>query len=663
MGKKLHTQFTDNKLIQLYHSLLLPRLIEEKMLKLLRQNRISKWFSGIGQEAISVGVSQAIQKHDFILPMHRNLGIFTGRNLDLYILFSQLFGKEDGYTKGIERSFHFGTFNHNIVGMISHLAANLPVADGLALSAKLRREDRIAVAFCGDGATSEGDFHEAVNLAAVWNLPVLFLIENNGYGLSTPVSQQFACKNLSDRALGYGIHGYTIDGNNVLEVYKTVQNAREEIVTKGKPIIIEAMTFRMRGHEEASGTAYVPKELMAEWAKKDPILKFESFLKSKNLLDDSKISEIHKSVNDSFKEPLNRALNAESISNINHIALEDLVFKPFEIQIESSNGSHTSKRFVDAIKDGLNSALEQDKSVVIMGQDIADYGGVFKVTEGFLEKFGSERIRNTPIIESAALGAAYGLALAGFKPVIEMQFSDFISCGFNQIINNIAKSHFRWSDGINITIRSPHGAGVGAGPFHSQSPEGWFMQQPGLKVLVPATVQDAQDMIFTAIQDPNPVLIFEHKKLYRSLKSDVSSLPLLTDYHKANVIKSGTDISLITYGFGVNYMLNEIENLESSLNCSIEIIDLRCLWPLDEETILNSVKKTGKAVLFQEANDQLGPLSQIAAILSEKAFEWLDAPIFRCSALNSPVPTNLILENKYLPYNRIAKIIEKALSY
>ena len=647
--------------LKLYKSLLLPRRIEERMLKLLRQNKISKWFSGIGQEAISVGVTLVAKQDDFILPMHRNLGVFTTRNVPLYTLFCQLFGKVDGFTKGRDRSFHFGTLDHKIVGMISHLAAMMPVADGIALAKKLKQEDSVAFSFCGDGATSEGDFHEALNLAAVWKLPVVFVIENNGYGLSTPVSEQYACKNLSDRAEGYGMTGFSIDGNNLLEVMETMEKARE-LALDGQPVLVEANTFRMRGHEEASGTAYVPDDLFEEWKEKDPVSRFEKFLIDENLADEKQIKQIIKETDDSFKSDLEKALNAAEPAFNEAEEMEAVYGNELPVISSRSNGSSSEKRFVDALQLSLKQAFEEDEKFLILGQDIAEYGGVFKITEGFLDQFGKDRIRNTPIIESGALGAAMGLALEGYKPVVEMQFADFITCGFNQIVNNIAKTHYRWSPPLNITIRAPHGGGVGAGPYHSQSPEGWFMQVPGLKIVVPSTVKDAQNLLYSSLYDPNPVLFFEHKKLYRSLKAETSDSAKFEPLGKAKVRREGSDASIITFGMGVQWALEAAEEF-SRKGASIEVLDLRTLLPLDKEAIKSTVQKTGRVLLLQEASLTLGPISEIAAIITEEYFEHLDAPVMRCASLDMPIPFSKELENGFMAISSLEKKLSSLINY
>ena len=659
-------RLTQKQALEIYRELLLPRLIEERMLKLLRQNRISKWFSGIGQEAISVGVGITMETDDYILPMHRNLGVFTTRRVPLYELFCQLLGRADGFTGGRDRSFHFGSPEHNIFGMISHLGSTMPVADGIALAQKLNNSGQIAVSFCGDGATSEGDFHEALNLAGVWKLPVIFLIENNGYGLSTPVSDQSACEKFADKAAGYGLKSVRIDGNNIFAVRKALKRARE-LAVSGEPVLIEAVTFRLRGHEEASGTFYVPDKEFEEWHEWDPVHRYEDWLVDQNFLaGQDEIDEIRLEIRAHFKEELNRALKAEEpvYNEKEQVELAALSPQP-KITVKrsrSGNGKATEKRFIDALRHSLKQAFEEDETCLIMGQDIAEYGGVFKVTEDFVELFGKERVRNTPIIESGAIGAAIGLAIEGFKPVVEMQFADFISCGFNQIVNNLAKSRYRWTPDLNVTIRAPHGAGVGAGPFHSQSPEGWFMQIPGLRILIPSNVEDAQNMLYTAVFDPNPVLFFEHKKLYRSIRSETADHCRIIDIESANVVRSGTDATIITYGLGVHWALEEAE-IRSNEGVELEVIDLRSLAPIDWNTVLDSVRKTSRALLLQEPSEIMGPMSELSSVITERAFEHLDAPVMRCSSLNTPIPYSKELEAGYLASHRFKERLNQLLEY
>jgi len=661
---------TNEVLVDLYKSILFPRLIEEKMLVLLRQGRISKWFSGIGQEAIAVGVTKALDMDEWIMPLHRNLGVFTTRNMPLSKLFKQWQGNKDGYSKGRERSFHFGSKEHHICGMISHLGPQMALADGVALAHKLKKESKISVAFTGDGGTSEGDFHEALNVAAVWDLPVIFIIENNGYGLSTPTDEQYRCKNLVDKAVGYGIEGIQIDGNNILEVYETIKEARNFCIKNQKPYLIECMTFRMRGHEEASGVKYVPKHLFDMWEQKDPIKNFETWLKEENILSEGEIEEIRANTKTHIEAELAIGFNSEHLLP-NTIEEVNDVYAPrinrAQTVIDNSttnevifNGTQSEKKFINAISDAIEQSLQRFDDFVVMGQDIAEYGGAFKVTEGFVEKFGKERIRNTPICESAIVGAALGLSLKGMKSMMEMQFADFATVGFNQIINNLAKIHYRWGQPADVVVRMPTGGGVGAGPFHSQSNEAWFVHTPGLKVVYPSSPIDAKGLLVAAINDPNPVLFFEHKGLYRSVSGMVPDDYYEIEIGKAKHVKAGTDISIITYGAGVHWALDYQKN---NTHISIDILDLRTLLPLDYDAIKASVMRTGKVLILHEDSLIGGIGGEISAWINEHCFTSLDAPILRCASLDTPIPFNLDLEKNFMAYSRLGETVERLMKY
>lgn len=637
------------KLLELYKGMLKPRMIEEKMLILLRQGKISKWFSGIGQEAISVGVTQALKESEYILPMHRNLGVFTSRNIPLNRLFSQWQGKQSGFTQGRDRSFHFGTQEYKIIGMISHLGPQLGVADGIALADMLRRKKRVTAVFTGEGATSEGDFHEALNVASVWNLPVLFCIENNGYGLSTPTNEQYKCEHLADRAKGYGMESRIIDGNNILEVYTKVDELCKAMRRRPRPVLLEFKTFRMRGHEEASGTKYVPEKLMKEWGKKDPISNYEDFLLAEGVLTQEYIEDLKEEITEEINKNLQLAFDEDEVGSIESKELKE-VYHDFDYQyIEPKSDSKESIRFVDAISQGLEQSMYRHNELIIMGQDVADYGGVFKITEGFVPKFGKSRVRNTPICESAIVSTAMGLSINGMKAVVEMQFADFVSSGFNPIVNYLAKVNYRWNEKADVVIRMPCGGGVGAGPFHSQTNEAWFTKTPGLKVVYPAFPYDAKGLLNTAINDPNPVLFFEHKGLYRSIKGDVPTDYYTVPFGKAKLLKEGKALTVVTYGAGVHWAL---EVLEKHPEIDVDVLDLRTLQPLDTESIYNSVKKTGKLIILQEDTLFGGIASDIAAMVMENCFEYLDAPVKRVGSLETPVPFAKSLETNYLPKNR-----------
>lgn len=650
---------TNDQLLDLYKRILKPRLIEEKMLILIRQGKVSKWFSGIGQEAISVGVTAVLDTDEYILPMHRNLGVFTGRNIPLYRLFSQWQGKANGFTKGRDRSFHFGTQQYKIIGMISHLGPQLGVADGIALANKLKKNGKVTAVFTGEGATSEGDFHEALNIASVWELPVMFVVENNGYGLSTPTNEQYRCENLADKGVGYGMESHIVDGNNILEVYNLLSELKASMIENPRPVLLEFKTFRMRGHEEASGTKYVPQELMDMWAIKDPVENYRKYLSESGVLTEEFDADIRAEIKKDIDESLAIA-NAEPEIEASYEEELNDVYKPYTFELVKPNAETENIRFIDAISASLRQSMERHENSVIMGQDIAEYGGAFKITDGFVAQFGKERVRNTPICESAVVSAGMGLSINGCKAIVEMQFADFVSTGFNPIVNLLAKSHYRWLENADVVVRMPCGGGTQAGPFHSQTNEAWFTKTPGLKVVYPAFPFDAKGLLNTSINDPNPVLFFEHKQLYRSIHQEVPTDYYTIPFGKAALLKEGNNVTIISFGAAVHWAL---DTLAKNPDISADLLDLRTLQPLDTEAIFASVKKTGRVIIYQEDSMFGGIASDISALIMENCFEHLDAPVKRVASLDSPIPFTKALEDQYLPKERFEKTLKELLLY
>lgn len=651
----------EDLLLDGYKNMLLSRTIEERMLLELRKGNVSKWFSGIGQEAISTAITMTMDEQEYILPMHRNLAVFSTRmKKDLNPLFLQWMGNPGSYTKGRDRSFHFGSQSDKIVGMISHLGVQLGVANGIALGEKLKGTNRAVAVFTGEGGTSQGDFHEALNVASVWNLPVLFCIENNGYGLSTPVKEQFNIEDLSERGKAYGIKSFSLDGNDFELLLNKLKEIKSYVIQEQKPVLIEFKTFRVRGHEEASGTAYIPQDLIDKWKKKDPLERLRKTLIKSKIQTKAQLEKLESESHTFVKEKWYNALKNNEVRKFTNDEEKDVFDAEISISSDlSSEHNEQEIRFVDAISKALLHALRKDDRLVIMGQDIAEYGGVFKITDGFIDEFGAGRIRNTPLCESSIIEASYGLGISGIPSIVELQFGDFISSGFNPVVNLLAKSHYRWGQNAPIVLRIPCGGGVGAGPFHSQSNESWFTTTPGLKVVYPSNPADAYQLLLSSIKDPNPVLFYEHKKLYRSSKGTVNYTDEKLELGKARWIQNGSDLTIITYGMGVLWAEEAIHETDGSIG----ILDLRTLIPYDKHAISEAVKESGKIILLSEDSKQGNYMSEILSYIMEHNFEDLDAPVLNIGSLNTPVPFAGELEGAYLANFNLKEKINELLAY
>jgi 2-oxoisovalerate dehydrogenase E1 component len=594
--------------------------------------------------------------------------------LDLDVLFRQLLGREGPITGGRDRTFHFGDLDHHVVGMISHLGAMAPVATGLALAARLRGEDRVAAVLTGDGASSEGDVHEAMNLAAVWKLPVVFVIENNQWGLSTPVSEQYACVDLVDRAAGYGMPGELVDGNDVLAVLDACARAAARGRAGKGPTLLECKTFRMRGHEEASGADYVPAADIAAWVARDPIDRFEARLDEAGVLPATERAGLREELRAEVETLVSGALAAPAPATTEDAELGRVFAAPAPLRRRDADGEAGSAgsgaglgdgdvRYLDAIRDALAVALAADDRVVLLGQDIARYGGVFKATQGLADEFGTERVRNTPIIESGAIGAALGLALAGFRPVVEMQFGDFVTCGFNQLVNNVATTRYRWNAAVPLVVRLPVGGGLGAGPFHSQNVEAWFAHVPGLKVVAPATAGDAKGLLLAALDDGNPVLVLEHKRLYRSVRGPVPGGHHVVPIGAGRIARPGSAATVVTYGAGVEWAVTAADALAAEGAGEVEVIDLRSLRPWDRDMVLDSVRRTSRVLVLHEAGLTGGLGAEIAATVADQAFMDLDAPVRRVGGLDTPIPFAPTLEAVWSADSRLLPALRELLAF
>lgn len=646
---------------EFYRFMLLTRRFEARISALGKEGKlVGGFFSSLGQEAISVGTTLALKPEDWVAPMIRNIGTVLVRGYTPAELFSQFLARRGGPNRGKDSNLHFGDPAHGVVGCISHLGPLVPIMTGVAMAGRMRGQGRVTMTYLGEGGCSVGDFHEGLNLAAVQKAPFVLVVENNGWSYSTPLESQTLVKDIASRAVGYGIRGLIGDGNDVVEVWKLTRRAVEDARAGGGPQLLEFKTFRRKGHAEHDDAKYVPREQVEAWTARDPIDRFEAWLRDHGKMTDAERRAIHGQIDRELAEGERIAAAdrppdpAEAIRGVYAddaiVAVtpwarregDPVTAEPTEVVPPDAGGDVT---YLEAIRRALFEEMERDDRVFCIGEDIGSYGGAFRVTQGLLEKFGAARVIDTPIAESATVGAALGAALAGMRPVVEFQFIDFISCAFNMIVQFVAKMRWRTGQAAPMVLRGPCGAGVHAGPFHSQTPEMWFVHTPGLKVVMPATPADARGLLKAAIRDDDPVVFLEHKYLYRRIKGSLPGGEGIVPIGRAALRAEGDDLTIVTYGAMVHTVMAALPDL----GLSAEVIDLRTLCPLDRGAVVRSVRKTHKLMIVHEDTRTGGIAGEIAAVVNEEAFDALDGPIVRVTAPDAPVPFSPNLEEAFLP--------------
>jgi pyruvate/2-oxoglutarate/acetoin dehydrogenase E1 component/TPP-dependent pyruvate/acetoin dehydrogenase alpha subunit len=680
-------------LLKLLYGLRLTRSLEERLeFKLYRQGRIyGSVFTSRGQEALSVGGALAFEPSDVLCPSHRDMGVYLLRGMTVERVLGNYMGREIGPCRGRDGNIHTGDMELGLVAFVSHLADSIPVAAGVALSYRMRQRPNVAGVFFGDGASSRGDFHEGLNFAAVHRLPVVFICNNNQYAYSTPLHLQMAVPGVAERSIGYGFPTHTVDGNDVIEVHRVVSEAVRRARTGGGPTLIEGRTFRMTGHSGHDDASYVPRELLEEWARKDPIERLVETLQGEGLLSEEESAELDRRIEEEIDrgleaaerspEPAAESALLEVYSDPPYRAatppwrqrrdertpVERLAAAPVLAAPRLGEGAadrDSAVTYVDAIRQGILEEMEADPDVFILGEDIGRYGGAFKATRGLYERFGAERVIDTPISESGIVGAAIGAALAGMRPIVEMQFIDFISCAFDQITSFAAKCRYRWGPSVPIVVRGPCGGGVSGGPYHSQNVESYFLHTPGLKIVAPATARDARALLRSAVRDNDPVLYFEHKYLYRRVREILPPAEEdIVPIGKAVCRRRGRDLSIVTFGAMVYRALEAAETLAAE-GAEVEVLDLRTLLPLDTDALLESVARTGKVILLHEATLTGGIGGELAALIAEHVFEYLDGPIRRIAAADTPSPFSRSLESYTLPQlDDVVRVARELLEY
>jgi len=671
---------------ELYFKLLLVRLFDERVSTLHRQNKVvGGVYSGVGQEAVVVGACQHLRGDDIVFPLHRDMGVFLSRGVEPAHLMAQILGRRDGLSGGRDSFLHTGDLRKGVVGATSMLGATLPVATGAALGFRTLGQDRVAVAFFGEGSTSRGDFHEALNFAGIHKLPVIFLCENNQYAFTTPVRLQMPVETVAERADAYGMRRARTNGNDLFRVMEAVEAAIHRARRGEGATLIDCVTYRIRGHSEHDPAKYREQEEVVEWGARDPIELYELYLEKRGY----DLPKLSQEVREEVRGLLDRAVEyAEASPYPDLRAARTAVFigpgplgtaeisadwagpnaigglagpqaaEAGRVPTPEPHGDEVEVTYLGAINRTLAWELQNDPRVMCVGEDIGIGGGAFGVTEGLLDKFGEERIVDTPISESLIVGGSVGASLVGLLPVAEMQFADFISCGFDQLANTASTMAYRHGGkfGAPIVVRCPAGARIRGGLFHSQNVESFFLTTPGLKIVAPSNARDASGLLRSAIHDPNPVIFLEYKYLYRREKARLKGgVAEPVPIGVAAVRRPGEQLSLVTYGPTVQLCLEAAARLEGE-GFDPEVIDLRTVKPLDMEAILTSVRKTGRVLIVHEDRAFAGLGAEIAARLADEAFSSLDAPVRRVTTEDVPYAYAPPLEDSILP--SVDKIVE-----
>ncbi|MBN92766.1 MAG: dehydrogenase [Deltaproteobacteria bacterium] len=665
----------------LLRHLLTARAVEERCIRMVKQGIQPKFFSAWGNEATAVGTAAALDRDDVLVPMHRSLGAHLVRGHSLDEIFLQAFLKDDSHTRGRDTGLHLGAAGTNIIGMISPLGSMNTVAAGIAMAEQLMGQETVVLAYIGDGGTSTGVFHEAMNFIGVRQLPVVTVIENNQWAFGTPNELQFGCETLADRGPAYGMPSVRIDGTDVRAVYEATKEAVHRARAGQGPALIESLTMRMRGHAEHDDMAYVPDEMVDEWGQRDPVTQYLQWLRDGNHLPELDVDALRASIEQEVLEASDRARAASdpnpasALTGVFHETADgkkpdrsnSSVSVAPTSEVVGERAAETASRlgegrtvepiptpgtevsYIDAIRHCLHHHLQSDPRTVLLGQDIGLMGGAFRATRGLSEQFGPQRVVDTPISEGAIIGGCIGLAIRGLRPVAEMQFADFVCSTFNELVNNAGTFRYRIGVGVPMVVRLPSAGGIGAGPFHSLNPEAWFAHSPGLKVVVPSTVEDAWGLLNTAIDDEDPVLFLEQKYYYRRAKGPLPDPEHRVPLGCARKARAGKDATVVTWGVGLDRSLEAADSLAARGVGDVEVLDLRSIVPWDKEAISQSVRQTSRLLVVHEARNTCGFGSEIAAWAAEELFEWLDAPVRRVTGADVPTPSHKELEKVTTP--------------